>query len=125
MGKLLYGLEFLGVDGLIGYVSREGALYGTSEEEARRWSARAVVVLGLIGDDFLLDFGLGVVGVGFLMLKCGMMKKGKVNGVGMVARAYAAFAADSFAAFVVDVEDLVCFFLCGIGGIGVGGGMML
>jgi len=104
-GKLPYGLEFLGVDGPIGHVSREGALYGTSEEEERRWSARAVVALGPTGDDFLPDFGLGMVGVG--PSKRGMKKKSKANGVGTAARAHAALAADPFAALVVDVEDPV------------------
>ena len=121
-GKLPYGLEFLGVDGPIGHVSREGALYGTSEEEARRWSARAAVALGPTGDDFLPDFGLGVVGVGPSTSKRGMTKKGKANGVGMAARAHAALAADPFAALVVDVEDPVRPPSRGIGGIGVGGG---
>ena len=62
--KLPYGLEFVGVDGPIAHVSRDGALYGRSEEEQRRWQAHNVTSLG-VADDFVPDFGFvdGVVGV--------------------------------------------------------------
>ena len=61
--KLPYGLEFCGVDGPIAHVSRDGALYGRSEEEERRWQAHNVSSLG-VADDFVPDFGFvdGVVG---------------------------------------------------------------
>ena len=74
-GKLPYGCEFAGMDGPIAHVSRDGALYGNSEEELRRWQAHNVSTLGVV-DDFVPDFGLGEGVIGVTSKKRGKKKAG-------------------------------------------------
>ena len=109
--KLPYGFEFMGVDGPIGHVSREGELYGRSAEEERRWAASQVTSMGAVEDDFVPDF------VGLDAPKGGRGHKsgqarakargGRGGRAGGKAKAKAArgdaLAADPFAAAFVDV----------------------
>jgi len=108
--KLPYGFEFMGVDGPIGHVSREGELYGRSAEEERRWAASQVTSMGAVEDDFVPDF------VGLRAPRGGRGHKGgqaraKARGGrgGRAGRKVAAaargdvFGADPFAAAFVDV----------------------